>query len=170
MIAVLAKSFNYTQIPDSAFDKEPVTAAIFVALTFTILFTHVPAYLFAHLPVWLSSIAHNRFGAATLIAISIPMLQQLTYLIPLRIPSAVRWVLAIATIAAITALHVNLLWIVPTLVWTFLIGVFLLRALMPSVSDHHMGGYLEALARPYNFDSYGDLDPNSNVYRWLGLS
>jgi hypothetical protein len=51
-------------------------------------------------------------------------------------------------IAAIAALHVNLLWIVPTVVWTFIISVFLLRALLPSATDHKMLGYLNALGRP----------------------
>jgi hypothetical protein len=102
----------------------------------------------------------THLGGAALIAISIPLLQQLTYLIPMPIPSALRWILSLTIIAAIAALHVNLLWIVPTLVWTFIVSVFLLRALLPSATDHKMLGYLNALARPPIDNSFAPFNPN----------
>jgi hypothetical protein len=168
MLGLIAQGYNYTQIPDSLFSKEPITAAILVALTFVALFTKLPGYLLTHLSVWVNAIAHTYLGAVALIAISIPLVQQLTYLIPMRIPSALRWILSLAIIATIAALHVNLLWIIPTLVWTFVISVFLLRALLPSATDHKMLGYLNALGRPIG-DSISPFNPNIDAYRQLDL-
>jgi hypothetical protein len=87
----------------------------------------------------------------------------------MRIPSALRWIISLTTIAAIAVLHVNLLWIVPTLVWTFIVSVFLLRALLPSATDHKMLGYLNALSRPPIDNAFSPLSPNANLYRQLGL-
>jgi hypothetical protein len=168
MLGIIAQGYNFTQIPDSLFSKEPITAAVLVALTFVVFFTKLPSYMLSHMPVWVNTIAHTHLGAAALIAISIPLLQQLTYLIPMRIPSVLRWILSLTIIAAIAALHVNLLWIVPTLVWTFIISVFLLRALLPSAIDHKMLGYLNALGRPMGA-SISPFNPNADVYRQLDL-
>jgi hypothetical protein len=66
----------------------------------------------------------------------------------MRLPSVLPWILSFTIIAVIAALHVNLLWIIPTVVWTFIISVFLLRALLPSATDHKMLGYLNAPGRP----------------------
>jgi len=128
---------------------------------------YLPEYLLTHLPVWINVIAHNRLGAAALIAISIPLVQQLTYLIPMRIPSALRWILSLAIIVALDALHVKLLRIVPTVVWAFILSVLLLRALLPSATDHKMLGYLNALG-PIG-DPIFPFNPNVDVYHQLDL-
>jgi hypothetical protein len=47
MLGFTAQGYNYTQIPDLFFSKEPFTAAVLVALTLLILFTKLPGICLA---------------------------------------------------------------------------------------------------------------------------
>jgi hypothetical protein len=162
--------FNYTQIPASLFARDPLIAIVLLVLTFIVFATNAVDYTFAHLPAWVSHFAHSRFHEAFLIALSIPLVEQLTYLIPIKIPFFLRCLLSIAIVAAIVFFHVNILWVIPTLVWIFMIGVLLLRALLPSGKDHKMAGYINALYRPFRDDpAYRPLQTNNDVYTSLGL-
>ena len=166
----LGTYFNYTNIPTSMFAREPVIAFLLSVLTYIFFVTHSLDYVFRHLPIWFSNLAHSRLREAFLIALSIPLLEQLSYLVPLEMPLLVRCLLAIAVVGFIIIAHINVLWIIPTLVWIFVLTVFLLRALLPSGNDHRMVGYINALHRPFRDDpSYRSFDPNNDVYTWLGL-
>ena len=125
--------------------QEPL-AILLGVLVLLIVWTHMPSYLLSHGRAWSHSVGHSRTSAFVLALIAVPLVQQLSYLVPLRIHSALRWVLAIAAIAVPASLHLHLLWLVPVFVvvatWIFLGGVFLLRLLEPSVADHTMSGYI----------------------------
>jgi Lipase (class 3) len=166
----LGSYLNYTSIPTRMFAREPVAAFLLSALTFVVLFTPSMNYVFSHLPAWFSNLAHSHLREALLIAISIPLLEQLSYLIPIEIPFSIRCLIAVAVVALLVIFHINVLWIIPTLVWTFILTVLLLRALLPSGKDHHMAGYLNALHRPFRDDpAYRPFDPNNDIYTSLGL-
>ena len=166
----LGSYLNYTNIPTTMFAREPITAFLLSALTFLVLFTPSMDYVFAHLPAWFGHLAHSRLREAFLILLSIPILEQLSYLIPIRIPFVLRCLLAIAVVAFLVIFHINVLGIIPTLVWIFILTVFLLRALLPSGQDHHMAGYINALRRPFRDDpAYRPFDPNNDIYNSLGL-
>lgn len=169
-LGVLGNSINVTNIPAAMFAREPITAFLLAALTLVAISPHSMDYVFAHLPAWFGNLAHSRLREAVLIALSIPLLQQLSYLIPIKIPFLLRCLLSIAVVAAIVILHINILWIIPTAVWFFVITVLILRSLLPSGNDHHMAGYIDALHRPLRDDpEYRVFQPNNDVYTSLGL-
>jgi hypothetical protein len=170
VLGVLGNSINVTNIPTAMFAREPITAFLLAALTLAVISPHSMDYVFAHLPAWFSNLAHSRLREAVLIVLSIPLLQQLSYLIPIKIPFLLRCLLSIAVVAALVLLHVNILWIIPTLVWFFILTVLILRSLLPSGKDHNMDGYINALHRPLRDDpAYRPLQPNNGVYTALGL-
>jgi pimeloyl-ACP methyl ester carboxylesterase len=168
--AVFAGAFNSSEIPASFFARDPIIAIVLLVLSFIVFATNAMDYTFAHLPAWVSHFAHSRFHEAFLIALSIPLVVQLTYLIPIKIPFFLRCLLSTAIVAAIVFFHVNILWIVPTLVWIFMIGILLLRALLPSGEDHKMAGYITALYRPFRDDIvFHPSQPNKDLYTRLRL-
>lgn len=169
-LGILGLSINYTNIPTAMFAREPVTAFLLAAISLLVIYPHAMEHVFAYLPAWFNNLAHSRLREALLIAVSIPLLEQLSYLIPVKIPFLVRCLLSIAVVAGVALAHVNILWIIPTLVWFFIIAVLLLRTLLPSGKDHHMVGYINALHRPFRDDpAYRPFDPNNDLYTSLGL-
>jgi hypothetical protein len=107
-------------------------------------------------PGHLIHISHH-FGRTAFIAISIllaavsiALFQQLTYLIPLRIPFVLRCLLSVAAFIAITHFQGNLAWIIPALLLSFILAVFALHFTRPSVDDHDLDRYCSLLRRAHS--------------------